>query len=117
MRFCGQPCTKRVSRSVKYACGLTPLSLQVSMRDAKHAQFSPPSSLPANKLFFSRQAYRPHGALDSVVVELDASVFEEPLQPIPVVQRVADCLGDWTASAAMRCSVSVAMGAFAFARS
>ena len=43
--------------------------------------------------------------------------FEEPLQPIPVVQRVADCLGDWTASAAMRCSVSVAMGAFAFARS
>ena len=27
IRFCGQPFTKRVSKSVKYACGLTPLSL------------------------------------------------------------------------------------------
>jgi hypothetical protein len=24
---------------------------------------------------------------------LDATVFEKPFQPIPVVQRVADCLG------------------------
>src|SRR5271167_1229268 len=52
MRFCGQPFTKRVSRSVKYACGLTPFNLQVSISDARQAQFSAPSSLPANKLFF-----------------------------------------------------------------
>jgi hypothetical protein len=38
--------TRRVSRSVIYVSELTPLSLQVSINDARHAQFSPPSSEP-----------------------------------------------------------------------
>jgi hypothetical protein len=67
---------------------LTPFNLQVSINDARHAQFSPSSSLPAKGLFlFDRQTGR-HGAPDTVVVELDASVIEEPLQPMPVVQRL-----------------------------
>jgi hypothetical protein len=41
---------------VKYACGLTLLSLQVSTRDAMQAQFSAPSSLPAKRLFFLDKA-------------------------------------------------------------
>ena len=45
---------------------------------------------------------RPHGALDTVVVKLDASVFEEPLQPIPVVQRIADRFGCWAAGGQFR---------------
>jgi len=52
MRVCGHPLTRRVNKLVKYACGSTPLSLQVSISEASPAQFSPPSSLPANRLFF-----------------------------------------------------------------
>jgi hypothetical protein len=35
-------------RSVKYTCGLTPFNLQVSTNEARQAQFSAPSLLPAN---------------------------------------------------------------------
>jgi len=44
------------------------------------------------------QADRPHGALDTVVIEFDASVVEESLQPIPMVQRIPDRVGSWAAS-------------------
>ena len=41
-----------VSTSVRYACGLTLWSLQVSISEASIAQFSAPPSLPANRAFF-----------------------------------------------------------------
>jgi hypothetical protein len=41
---------------------------------------------------FSRKTHWPHGAFDTVVVELDAPVVQKSLQPFPVVQRVADSL-------------------------
>jgi len=47
-RFCCQPLTRRVSTSLMYGSGLTPLSLQVSIRDAMQAQFSPPWSEPGS---------------------------------------------------------------------
>ena len=37
---------RRVSGSVKYAWGFAPFNLQFSISDARHAQFSPPSSGP-----------------------------------------------------------------------
>jgi hypothetical protein len=48
----GQPLTSRVRVRVSQACGLTPLSLQVSMSEAMIAQLAPRSSLPANSAFF-----------------------------------------------------------------
>src|ERR1700733_2861272 len=54
------------------------------------------------KAVFSRQTDRPHGALDAVVIEFDASVVEELLQPIPMVQCIPDRLGRWTASRQFR---------------
>jgi hypothetical protein len=44
--------TRRVSTSVKYLCGSTPLSLQVSTREATAAHLAPPSSPEANSAFF-----------------------------------------------------------------
>jgi hypothetical protein len=44
--------TSFVSRSVRYVSGLTRCSLQVSISEAGIAQFSAPSSLPANRAFF-----------------------------------------------------------------
>ena len=41
---------------MRYVCGFTWLSLHVSIRDAIAAQFSPPSSLPANSAFFRDRA-------------------------------------------------------------
>jgi len=40
---------------------------------------------------------RADAAFDAVGVELDAPVFEEAFQPIPVVQSITDCLGGWAA--------------------
>jgi hypothetical protein len=42
--------SRGVSANRYNKCGLTLLSLQVLMSDARHAQFSAPSSLPANEL-------------------------------------------------------------------
>src|SRR5438309_6758775 len=47
---------------------------------------------------FPRKCNGPHGALDAVVVKLNASVFEKPFQPVPVIERVTDRLGGRTAS-------------------
>src|SRR6516225_7077161 len=52
IRLLGQLLTSLVSTSVRYASGLTPCSLQVSTSEASIAQFSAPSSLPANRAFF-----------------------------------------------------------------
>jgi hypothetical protein len=52
MHACGQPLTRRVNSSARYVCGLMSLSLQVSINEARAAQVSAPSSLPANKEFF-----------------------------------------------------------------
>jgi hypothetical protein len=51
MRAIGQRLTSLVSVSLSHACGLTRLSLQVSISDAMIAQLAPPSSLPANNAF------------------------------------------------------------------
>ena len=45
------------------------------------------------KTIFPRKTNWPHGSLNTVVVEFDSSILEKSLQPIPVVQRVADGLG------------------------
>ena len=44
MREAGQRFTSLISVSVSQACGLTPLSLAVSMSEAMSAQLAPPSS-------------------------------------------------------------------------
>src|SRR6516164_5127299 len=51
MREAGHRLTSLVSTSVKYVCGSTPLSLQVSTSEAMHAQFCAPSSWPAKSAF------------------------------------------------------------------
>src|SRR5260370_37460652 len=56
IRLLGQLWTSFVSRSVRYVSGLTPCSLQVSISEASIAQFSAPSSLPANRAFFLLRA-------------------------------------------------------------
>src|SRR5690348_1854146 len=55
-RLLGQLLTSLVSTSVRYASGLTPCSLQLSINEASIAQFSAPSSLPANRAFFLLRA-------------------------------------------------------------
>jgi hypothetical protein len=55
-RLLGQLLTSLVSTSVRYASGLTPCSLQLSINEASIAQFSAPSSLPANSAFFLLRA-------------------------------------------------------------
>jgi len=35
----------------------------------------------------------PDGPLDCVGIELDAAIFEEPVETVAVVQRIADRLG------------------------
>jgi hypothetical protein len=56
IRRLGQLLTSSVSTSVRYAFGLTPWSLQVSISEASIAQFSALSSLPANRAFFLLRA-------------------------------------------------------------
>ena len=56
MRDCGQPSTSFSSVSVSQACGLTPLSLAVSISEATMAQLAPPSSDPAKSAFFRFKA-------------------------------------------------------------
>src|SRR5712671_4448032 len=46
IRLLRQLLTSLVSRSLRYASGLTPCSLQLSINEAGIAQFSAPSSLP-----------------------------------------------------------------------
>jgi hypothetical protein len=55
-RLLGQLLTSLVSTSVRYASGLTPCSLQLSISEASIPQFSAPSSLPANRAFFLLRA-------------------------------------------------------------
>ena len=56
MRDAGQRLTSLVRMSVNQVCGFTPLSFAVSMSEAWQAQFSAPSSLPANSAFFLPRA-------------------------------------------------------------
>ncbi len=56
MREFGQRLTSDVNVSVSQACGLTLLSLAVSMSDAMIAQLAPPSSLPAKSAFLRLKA-------------------------------------------------------------
>ena len=51
---CDMGCMSMIRRSVtvRYVCGLTPLSLQVPSSEAHRAQVLAPSSLPANSAFF-----------------------------------------------------------------
>jgi len=56
MRASGQRLTSLLSVSVSQACGLTSLSLQVSISEAMIAQFVPPSSEPAKRAFLRLRA-------------------------------------------------------------
>jgi hypothetical protein len=77
MREAGQRLTSLVSVSASQACGLTALSLAVSISEAMIALFAPPSSLPAKS------------ALDHVGVDLDAAIVEEAAEALPVARAVA----------------------------
>ena len=94
MRDAGQRLTSLVRMSVNQACGFTALSFAVSMSDARHAQFSAPSSLPATVRFFFQGQYRGSSARWCWRVDLDATVVEEAGEPDPVVETVADVLYD-----------------------
>ena len=56
MREAGQRLTSLIRVSVNQACGLTSFNLQVSMSEAMIAQFTPPSSEPANRAFLRLSA-------------------------------------------------------------
>lgn len=61
----------------------------------KQSPIVSPTSCPAKRAFFSGQADWPDcGVLDRVRVELEAPVFEEAGQSLPVIERVADVLGE-----------------------
>ena len=92
MREAGQRLTSFVRVSVSHTCGLTALSLRVSMCDAMIAQLAPPSSVPAKSALFSTQGDRPNGALDGVGVDLDAAVLEEAAVPVPTACAISYCL-------------------------
>ena len=79
MRAAGHRLTSFVSVSVIQAFGFTSLSLQLSTSEAMQAQLSAPSSLPA---------------FHDVGVDLDATVVEEAAETLPVVQAVADRIGE-----------------------
>lgn len=53
-----------------------------------------PDLMPGEESILSGQADWPDGILDRVRVELKAPVFEEAGQPLPVIERVADVLGE-----------------------
>ena len=42
---------------------------------------------------FSGKCDRSDGSFDNVVVEFDAAVIDEPCQPLPTRERVADSVG------------------------
>ncbi len=87
------------------AVRLNPFSLQVSMREAKTAQFWTPAAWPAKRLFLlptamgrmvrsyhcpqARSCMLPRGG---VVVYLDPTVGEEQNKPVPVFCDVFECL-------------------------
>src|ERR1700722_6804143 len=51
---------------------------------------------------FSRRCNGPHGAFHTVGIELDASVFKKPFQSIPMVERMTDRFGGWSARGQFR---------------
>src|ERR1700733_5897221 len=53
-----------------------------------------PNLMTGEERIFSGQADWPDGVLDRVRVKLEAPVFEEAGQPLPVIERVADVLGE-----------------------
>jgi hypothetical protein len=67
----------------------TSFNLQVSISEATVAQCPAPPSEPTNNAL-SVERDRADGALDSVVVELDAAVIDEALQPSPARQGVVN---------------------------
>ena len=50
--------------------------------------------MTGKKSVFSRQRLGPHAPLDNVRIEIDAAVFEEARQAFPVLERIADGIGD-----------------------
>jgi hypothetical protein len=45
-----------------------------------------------------RRSNRTHAPLHAIGIDLDASVVKELHEPIPMVQRVANCPGGWSAA-------------------
>ena len=50
--------------------------------------------MAGEECIFAIENNRPDATFDDVGVELDAAVVEETREPVPVVQAVADLLGD-----------------------
>ncbi len=82
----------RVMTSVRYACGSTALSLQLSTNRSMTALLG--AAIAARKqCILAVPGDRPDGALDDVGVDLDAAVFEDAAEARLSREGVADRLG------------------------
>src|SRR5882672_5728972 len=52
-----------------------------------------PAIRTGEEMVLGAQLDRPDGALDGIRIDLDAPVFEEQTEPLPMAQRIADRLG------------------------
>jgi len=66
----------------------------VATIDASRAPVFGPDFMSGEESVFPGQADWPDGVLDRVGVELETSVFEEARQPLPMIERIADILGE-----------------------
>src|SRR6266446_5334806 len=56
-----------------------------------------PAIRTGEEMVLGAQLDRPDGALDGIRINLDAPVFEEHTEPLPMAQRIADGVGQWCA--------------------
>jgi hypothetical protein len=99
----------RASTSVKYASGSMSFNLQVSIRDAPVGPMFGGSVRAREQRVLPAERDRADGALDGVVVELDAAVIDEARQALPARQGITDGLGKiaFLADQAEFCAVKV----------
>jgi len=59
-----------------------------------HAQLIRPLIVAGKKAVFAIEGYRPHRALDAIGIHLDTTIVEKAHQAVPVIEAVADHLGN-----------------------
>ena len=91
--FLVRPATMRSSTSVSQASGSTSFSFADWISVATIAQCLPAAIGAGEQRVLAPESDRAHGAFDGVGVQLQAAVIKIQDQPVPVVQGVADRLG------------------------